>query len=287
VAFYPKAIRKVVARHDTPRTRDRGICHHVAATEASSLFSYFNIDGNPTSHFYVRKDGTVEQYVDTRFQAPAQLEGNRDMISIETAGGLSDRTADREPWSEAQVASLIALDAWIVSIHKGIPLRMMLDSKPTSMGFGYHKLGIDPYRVAGGERWSKAYGKICPGLEKIDQIRTAILPGVIRLLGTTTGDDELSAADVQAINDYSEQVCLQIQKHTDQVLAAAREDIKKYTAACTTSVKDYVRQTDEEQDILNSVASLKTDVAAVAGSLTTLAGVVADLKAAVAALPKG
>lgn len=274
MGFYPKAIRKIVARHDTPRTRDRGICHHVAASEGTSLFSYFNQSGNPTSHFYVRKDGTVEQYVDTRYQAPAQLAGNHDMISIETAGGLSDRTADREPWSEAQVASLIALDAWICATHKGIPLKMMPDSKSTSKGFGYHRLGIDPYRVAGGEVWSSSRGKVCPGLEKIDQIKTVILPGVIKLLGSTdtTPEDELSAAEVTDLKAFIEARTKAYAnfdaKNLEQQLRTLFTNLEGLEQKYAVAVNNYAAQVDATNDA--SIAALTTKVDALAAAVAKL-----------------
>lgn len=277
MAWYPKAIKKPITKHNTPMSRYRGIAHHVAAGESSSLYGYF-MQVDDCSHFYVRRTGVVEQYVDTRFCAPAQMQGNSSIISIETQGGASDATANAEPWTAEAVHALIELDAWIAKTHN-IPLRMMQDSKSSSSGFGYHRLGIEPWRIDGAELWSRHAGKICPGNKKIDQVKTAVLPGVIRLLGSTTTtptEDELSAADVKAINDYSEQVCLQIQKHVDQVLAsglaAAKDEIKTYTAACATSVKDYVRQTDNEAQILAAV--------------TALAKSVTDLTAKVDALPK-
>jgi hypothetical protein len=172
VAWYPGAIRKVVARHRTAMARYRGICNHVAVSEAASLFNYFNQAGNPTSHFYVRRDGNVEQYVDTQFQAPANLEGNPSLISIETQGGVQN--VDREPWTAAQLETLAGITAWAHRVH-GIPLVAMADSRPSTTGIGYHRLGIEPWRVDGGETWSSSYGKVCPGAAKIAQI-----PGIIR-----------------------------------------------------------------------------------------------------------
>jgi N-acetylmuramoyl-L-alanine amidase len=181
VAWYPGAIRKVVARHRTAMARYRGICNHVAVSEAASLFNYFNQAGNPTSHFYVRRDGNVEQYVDTQFQAPANLEGNPSLVSIETQGGVQN--VDREPWTAAQLETLAGIAAWAHRVH-GIPLVAMADSRPSTTGIGYHRLGIEPWRVDGGETWSSAYGKVCPGAAKIAQI-----PGIIRRARDLQGGD--------------------------------------------------------------------------------------------------
>jgi hypothetical protein len=169
--WYPKAIRKEVTRHRTPMSAHRGVVLHVAVSESSSLFGYFNQKGNPTSHFYVRKDGTVEQYVDTQFVAPAQLDGNPTLVGIETQGGVTD--AKHEQWTPAQVETLAQLCAWVHETH-GTPLQAMKSSLKTERGVGPHRLGIDPWRVSGGEHWSTSYGKTCPGDAKVAQVPTVI-----------------------------------------------------------------------------------------------------------------
>src|SRR5699024_2032019 len=77
MGWYPGAIRKkITAKNRSRMTWYRRVNLHVAVSEASSLFSYFNQKGIPDSHFYVRKDGTIEQMVDTAYQAYADLQGN-------------------------------------------------------------------------------------------------------------------------------------------------------------------------------------------------------------------
>lgn len=178
--WYPDAIRKPVERFNPGgdkaviRVKGRGVCFHVAVSLAASLFNYFNQPGNPCSHFYVRLDGTVEQYVDTNYRAPAQLQGNPTMLGIETAGGVTN--ADTEPWTNAQLIGLVNLTKWLESID-GFPLKLMENSRLPTEGLGWHRLGINPWRVSGGELWSESEGKVCPGSKKIEQIRTVILPG--------------------------------------------------------------------------------------------------------------
>jgi hypothetical protein len=221
MAWYPGAIRKVVARHTTPMAWYRGVCNHVAVSEAASLFGYFDQAGNPTSHFYVRKSGVVEQYVDTRYRAPAQLEGNPSMISIETQGGVDN--LDTEPWTEAQIATLAGIARWCHDLH-GIPLVRMADSLPATVGIGYHRLGVDPYRVDGGELWSKAYGKVCPGDGKIAQI-----PRIIKL--AREGDGTMAWTDAQIEQMLANQA--QAAKSVEQLImllqaqAEAVTDIRK------------------------------------------------------------
>lgn len=175
MAWYPGAIRKEITKHRTPlRVTNRAVILHVAVSEADSLYGYFS-GAVVASHFYVRKTGVVEQYVDTRFSAPANLYANSSAYSIETQGGV--RNANSEKWTEAQENALASLVRWLQQTH-GVPRLVMPNSRPASRGVGHHRLGVDPYRVSGGELWSTAYGKICPGLGKISQI-----PGIVRLSG--------------------------------------------------------------------------------------------------------
>lgn len=165
--WYPGAIRKEIRKFRTPiRTQSRAFILHVAVSEADSLYGYFS-GAAVASHFYVRKNGIVEQYVDTRYQAPANLYANSTAISVETQGGV--RNANSEPWTDAQLKALAQLSKWLHETHD-IPLQVMKDSRPSTRGIGYHRLGVDPYRVSGGELWSSAYGKICPGQGKINQV---------------------------------------------------------------------------------------------------------------------
>lgn len=181
---YPAAVwLPLAASHlpGKPITSHERINLHVAVSEALSLRPYFDTDGKPSSHFYVRRDGTVEQYVDTDERAEADLEGNASTVSIETQGGVDDPNG--EPWTDEQLAALAALAAWLMDTHQ-IPAQLAIDSRPgeSSRGLSWHRLGIDPWRVAGGLRYSSSRGKVCPGDTKIDQI-PAILDHARQLLG--------------------------------------------------------------------------------------------------------
>ncbi|PZF84150.1 peptidoglycan recognition protein family protein [Jiangella anatolica] len=195
MAWYPGAIRKEITKFRTPLLIRRGVCLHVAVSEGSSLYSFFS-GAAVCSHFYVRKDGTVEQYVDTKYQAPANLYGNKSLISVETQGGV--RNADSEPWTAAQVESLAKICAWANQTH-GIPLVQMPDSKPTTKGVGYHRLGVDPYRVDGGEKWSNAYGKVCPGAAKIKQV-----PAVIARARALAGETLPDTGELFTVSQYED-----------------------------------------------------------------------------------
>jgi hypothetical protein len=169
------------------RTKGRGVCLHVAVSEAASLFPYFST-ANVDSHFYVAKSGTIEQYVDTDLVAYAQLVGNATLISVETQGGVTN--PDSEPWTAPQVDALARICRWAHDIE-GVPLQVMPDSRPTSRGLGSHRLGIDPWRVSGGELWSTANGKLCPGAAKVAQI-----PQIRTRADQIVGGDDMPLTDV-------------------------------------------------------------------------------------------
>src|SRR5690348_260141 len=87
----------------TRRTsKGRAVVLHVAASEATSLFGYFNNNPGANSHFYVARDGTIEQYIDTDYQSWTSMEANASTIGVETQGGLTN--PDGEPWTPEQVA---------------------------------------------------------------------------------------------------------------------------------------------------------------------------------------
>src|SRR5450759_2213847 len=78
---------------------------HVTAGTGSP-FGTFSRAGAPSSHFYVAKDGSVEQFVDTDYEAEGDFDGNDATISIETEGAYPANVAQTEPWTDAQVTTL-------------------------------------------------------------------------------------------------------------------------------------------------------------------------------------
>jgi hypothetical protein len=188
-------------------------------SDGSSLFDLFNTPGNPVAHFYVREDGTVEQYVDTNTRASAVLDGNYDCVTVESwdGGGSKFHGTDGPKWTPAQVEACARLAAWCLKVH-GIPLAKLDDSSP-GHGIGWHRLGIDGNfpagilhgRRPGGELWSPSGGKVCPGDSKIHGVVDDIIP---RARDIANGDD-MSAEDVKAINEATK-------GQADRVIQAVR-----------------------------------------------------------------
>ncbi|WP_454051460.1 peptidoglycan recognition protein family protein [Cellulomonas sp. Marseille-Q8402] len=179
---------------------------HVTAG-VGSPYRTFDSAGAASSHFYVAKDGAVQQFVDTRLRAEADLDGNDATISVETEGAWPASVANTEPWTAAQMESLARLYAWAVTTH-GIELRMATSSAlgAASRGLSWHRLGIDgsfpalPSALAGrsqrggGMRYSSARGKACPGDAKIGQIPEILARTRVLLGGTTDASTPAPAA---------------------------------------------------------------------------------------------
>lgn len=171
-----------------PQTQDRMsrhdiVCYHTMVGSLAGTSASFHADGygGLESHFGVGGDGTVLQWQDTDYVAEANAGGNHRLISIETAdwgepqfGKWDTRNSALVPaWTDEQIRALAAITALCCKAYN-IPIALVPDSLPSRRGIGYHRLGIDPWRVAGGEVWSNARGKACPGDRRIAQIPRVI-----------------------------------------------------------------------------------------------------------------
>lgn len=169
----------------------RRLIIHTAVSNASSMFGFFNEPGRATPHFYVNRDGAVEQFIDTAHGSSANLEGNHDCITVETWDGGTGPWSPGPEFTPKQVEALARLAAWCYTTH-GIPLERLPSSLPGTQGVGWHRLGIDGNfpeapgellggRVTGGEHWTTSPGKVCPTDTRIKQIVGEILPRAIVL----------------------------------------------------------------------------------------------------------
>lgn len=178
--WYPAAVRKPLSKRVfRSMSAPKRINLHTAVSNGSSLHSMFN-RGGVASHFYVREDGTVEQYVSTRQRAACDLDGNPDTISIETWDGYPNgwrNDSDVPAWNPRQVSALVALLQWVWRTHPTVPRKRATDNRragTTSHGLSYHRLGVPGYarysRAGGGLLYSSSRGKVCPGDRRIGQI---------------------------------------------------------------------------------------------------------------------
>lgn len=150
----------------------RRVILHTAVSDAESLYDLFAEPGTATSHAYVARDGTTEQYVDSSIQSSANLDANPDSITVESWDGYPngwDNDSDVPRWRDEQLDALAEICAWAHREH-GIPLTKLESSLPGTRGIGWHRQGIDPWRVEGGETWSTTTGKVCPGDRRVRQV---------------------------------------------------------------------------------------------------------------------
>lgn len=183
MATYPNAEWRPLAAGSPGAPMDAHdiVCVHTMVGFLAGTESMFRENGwaGTESHFGVggpadgALDGTVYQWVDTDDQADANLQGNHRLISIET----SDGGDEKNPWSDAQLDAITGIIVWACQTYD-IPAELIADSTAGQRGIGYHRQGIDPWRVAAGEKWSNSNGKVCPGDVRIAQLVDTIIPRV-------------------------------------------------------------------------------------------------------------
>lgn len=171
MAWYPGAERMELQPEsdDQPAiVPTQMILHSIAAPwTPRRIFEYWRDSTNLESHFGLGYDGAFGQYIGTETRADANNKANRradgtGAISVESASNLQHT----DPWSAAQVASLIALGVWAHHRH-GIPTRVARSwSDP---GFGVHRMFPE---------WSLG-GTACPGDARSAQFYDIIMPGII------------------------------------------------------------------------------------------------------------
>jgi hypothetical protein len=260
MALCPGAVLKLLpANASQPRIRPRLIIKHTAVDgqTTTSLYDWWR---NPSSrglesHFYVAKDGTVEQYVDTEVRADANAQANGFAISIETWDGRApDKPAN--PWTPAQLAALIRLDDWLCSTH-GIP-RQIAPSWDGA-GIGWHS----QFR-----QWSTS-GTACPGQPRVDQIVHEIVPAL-------NGNAPQSEEDIDMTRDE----LLEALK-SDEFVGYLGDRFIKYFADPTinpgTIVDSGLRSSVSgiETAVLDPVSGLRASVARI-GSANLDVGALAD-----------
>lgn len=181
MALYATAIQKPIKPGPTdPPIKPRVVILHIAVFIGKSLYDYFkDRSGGVESHFYVRLDGTVEQYRDTDWQADANTDANNFAISIETEG------MEYGVWTPEQLASIKALILWC---HKTHDIPLVRCPAWDGSGIGYHTLFPG--------RWDKR-GASCPGPDRKLQFNQVIVPWM-----RDGGDeDDVTPDDIKAIAD--------------------------------------------------------------------------------------
>ena len=223
--YPPGRFRQIPRNYTNSRrkTTRAVVLHTTASASATSMFGWFsNPAAQASSQFHTDVAGVTEQYMDADLIAWASAAGNATTVAIETQG---DGT---KPWSAAQYKELVRLVAWLCRVY-GIPATLMPDSKPNSRGIGSHRLGIDGTFPAtgiqrgrlqrgGGEIWSSARGKVCPG-----DARQAQLPALVQaVLDRNEALRAKAAAEAAAKAASSGKASLYTVKRGDTLSAIAK-----------------------------------------------------------------
>ena len=162
--------------------------HHSNGTMSRyDVVCLHTIVGNPpahAAHFSTRADGHIYQSRDTAYRSAANYNGNHRVIAIENDdhgpefGSWNVNDGHAVPaFTPDQIEANARICAWAYHVH-GIPLVACPDSRPGSRGIAFHRQGINGNwagyayggRASGGEVWTKAAGKVCPGDRRIAQI---------------------------------------------------------------------------------------------------------------------
>ncbi|MFM9675761.1 LysM peptidoglycan-binding domain-containing protein [Streptomyces brasiliscabiei] len=151
-----------------PAIRPTQLIFHsiVAPWTPRRTYEFWRDSTSLESHFGLGYGGDLAQYLSTTIRADANAGANRradgsGAISVETASN----TKASDPWTDEQVAELIALGAW-AHVEHGVPVRICRTADDP--GIGFHSL----YRA-----WSTS-GTACPGTARIIQFRNVVLPGI-------------------------------------------------------------------------------------------------------------
>lgn len=165
MATIPFAAQKLIKPDaNDPRIRARIGILHVDAGNASSLYNLFlgnqrSGGSKVESHGFIRKDGAMEQYRDTAYQADANADGNDFALSFETQGygeGL---------WTPEQIARIKQTMLWARDVH-GIPLRVVTSWDDPVGGWGFHRMF---------DQWNPNHHS-CPGPDRVKQFYDVLVP---------------------------------------------------------------------------------------------------------------
>lgn len=173
MALYPPARKRLITPGaNDPRIIPIGIIYHVDAGNASSLYEYFrDRSGGVESHFHIQKDGDIEQYRDTKYEADANWKGNSFVRQDRRLGFISVETQGFEhgEWTEAQLDSMVDIALWGHDEH-GIPMRICPD---------WDKAGLSYHVMFGAPGPWTPVAKTCPGPERVLQWRNVFIPRVL------------------------------------------------------------------------------------------------------------
>jgi hypothetical protein len=219
VALCPFATHRLIPPgSNDPAIAPRIAILHVDAGNADSLYDYFNgPSGGIESHFFVKRDGEIEQYRDTGLQADANLDANDFAVSIETQGFAVGE------WTPEQLDSIQRLLLWLHQEHPAI--RLAPCDAWDGSGIGYHVMFGAP------GHWTPV-SKSCPGPDRVRQFHNVIVPWL--RAGADQEDPMAEYADqldaIQAkLNDNTEALA-RLEAQTDGMVKKDRQRMERVMA---------------------------------------------------------
>jgi hypothetical protein len=235
----------------------------VAPWTPQRTYEYWRDSTNLESHFGLGYDGSLGQYIGTETRADANAAANRradgtGAVSLESASNLQAS----DPWTPAQVESLIRLGVWLHETH-GIPLRICRTADDP--GYGYHRLH---------SAWNPD-GHACPGDARVKQFKEAVFPGIVaRATGQITDpqeDDMPTAAEVA-------KAVLTL----DGVISVPGAPATNPTWTLASTQTEILKRIDMVRTAEAAQTAAITKLAALVGTGVDTAAVVAAVKAAIA-----
>lgn len=180
---YPRAEWRPLPEHDKqPHIKPTQAIVHSIVGSAAGAWGYFKNSTSLESHFILPKRGAPWQCMDLDRQADANYRANRrpDGTGAHSMETEDNRDPDNDPWTDSQVAEIIAWFRWECDTFD-IPRRVC--RTPSDPGIGYHSLFGAP------SDWTPSRGKTCPGRVRIQQFHDIIVPAV---LADEKDDDDMN-----------------------------------------------------------------------------------------------
>lgn len=204
MAWYPLATKlPIQPGSNDPPIAPIGAILHTDGGNSGNLFNYFNGPSKGIeSHFHIPKEGPIQQYRDTNYEADANLKGNSffaeqppkrfGFVSIETQG------LDKGEWNAHQLEQIKTLLKWLSETHN-FPLTTC--KTPISPGVGYHVMWGAP------GAWTP-YSKVCPNPDRVRQFHAVLEPwfkaGAPMGGAVVDGGNEVTEAQMQELKDFIE-----------------------------------------------------------------------------------
>ena len=191
---YPGAEWKPVGSHGGAMSAQLGLIEHITTNDFSPYGFFSNPNNKASSHFWIAKNGKIEQYIDLANYSWAQASGNYTYTSCEIAG--QEGTAK----TPEQVTSLAELYLWGHN-NPDLAWPLQLANGAGQKGLGYHAMG--------GTSWGHQF---CPGAVRLAE-RPLVLSRIISLAGNPVERKrmdlyrpESSQAVYQAVGSHLEHI---------------------------------------------------------------------------------